>query len=120
MEPGARRYASLRSETSASMANTARGNWCWRRETDWGWCRGFELGSTRRRWRLPPSSTGFWLEMAGIGLGTGSLLSGALCALVPRIGITARIAGEERELTAGLPGYRAYARGKARLIPLVG
>jgi protein-S-isoprenylcysteine O-methyltransferase Ste14 len=52
-------------------------------------------------------------------LGTGSLLSGALCALVPRIRITARIAGEERELTAGLPGYRAYARGKARLIPLV-
>jgi protein-S-isoprenylcysteine O-methyltransferase Ste14 len=37
--------------------------------------------------------------------------------LAPLIGITARITGEERELTVSLPGYRDYIQGKPRLAP---
>jgi protein-S-isoprenylcysteine O-methyltransferase Ste14 len=43
----------------------------------------------------------------------------ATCVLVPLAGITARIVGEERELTASLPGYRDYIPGKPRLVPFV-
>ncbi len=69
------------------------------------------------RWLRHPSYTGQWLEMTGIGLATGNVASIATCALVPLIGITARINGEERELTASLPGYRDYIQGRPRLIP---
>ncbi len=72
------------------------------------------------RWVRHPSYTGFWLEVAGIGLGTGNVLSAAIGVLLPLIGITARIAGEERELTASLPGYGEYIRNRRRLIPLIG
>jgi protein-S-isoprenylcysteine O-methyltransferase Ste14 len=71
------------------------------------------------RWLRHPSYTGFWLEMVGIGLGTGNVLSGVICVLLPLIGIVARIAGEERELTIDLAGYREYTHGKARLVPFV-
>ena len=69
------------------------------------------------RWLRHPSYTGQWLEMIGIGLATGNLAGIATCVLVPLIGITARINGEERELTASLPGYRDYIQGRPRLIP---
>jgi protein-S-isoprenylcysteine O-methyltransferase Ste14 len=71
------------------------------------------------RWLRHPSYAGQWLEMIGIGLGTGNVVSMATCVLVPLVGITARIAGEERELTASLPGYRDYIQGKPRLVPFV-
>lgn len=71
------------------------------------------------RWLRHPSYTGMWLEMIGVGLATGNVMSTATCVLVPLIGITARIAGEERELAASLPGYRAYIQGKPRLVPFV-
>ena len=66
-----------------------------------------------------PSYTGQWLEMIGIGLSTGNVLSIATCVLLPLVGITARIAGEERELVANLPGYRGYIRGRRRLVPFI-
>ncbi|MBV9449128.1 MAG: isoprenylcysteine carboxylmethyltransferase family protein [Streptosporangiaceae bacterium] len=69
------------------------------------------------RWLRHPSYTGLWLEMTGVGLSTGNAASLATCALVPLAGITARINGEERELTASLPGYREYIQGKPRLVP---
>jgi protein-S-isoprenylcysteine O-methyltransferase Ste14 len=69
------------------------------------------------RWLRHPSYTGQWLEMTGIGLATGNVASIATCVLVPLIGITSRINGEERELTASLPGYRDYIQGRPRLIP---
>lgn len=71
------------------------------------------------RWLRHPSYTGQWLEMIGVGLSTGNAVSAATCVLVPLVGITRRISGEERELTASLPGYRDYAEGKPRLIPFV-
>jgi protein-S-isoprenylcysteine O-methyltransferase Ste14 len=71
------------------------------------------------RWLRHPSYTGMWLEMAGVGLACGNVASTAVCVLVPLVGITARIAGEERELSASLPGYRDYAHSKARLVPFV-
>jgi protein-S-isoprenylcysteine O-methyltransferase Ste14 len=69
------------------------------------------------RWLRHPSYTGLWLEMTGIGLGTGNVAGMATCTLLPLIGITARINGEERELTASLPGYREYIHGRPRLVP---
>jgi protein-S-isoprenylcysteine O-methyltransferase Ste14 len=69
------------------------------------------------RWLRHPPYTGQWLEMIGIGLATGNAASTATCALLPLIGITARINGEERELTATLPGYRDYIQGQPRLVP---
>jgi protein-S-isoprenylcysteine O-methyltransferase Ste14 len=66
-----------------------------------------------------PSYTGQWLEMIGVGLGTGNVLGMATCVLLPLIGISARIAGEERELSASLPGYREYIRSRRRLIPFI-
>jgi len=71
------------------------------------------------RWLRHPSYTGYWLEMFGVGLGTGNASSALLCALVPLVGILARIAGEERELSAGLSGYSDFARHRARLVPFV-
>jgi protein-S-isoprenylcysteine O-methyltransferase Ste14 len=71
------------------------------------------------RWLRHPSYAGMWLEMAGVGLACGNVASTAVCVLVPLVGISARIAGEERELAASLPGYRDYAHGKARLVPFV-
>jgi protein-S-isoprenylcysteine O-methyltransferase Ste14 len=71
------------------------------------------------RWLRHPSYTGQWLEMIGVGLATGNVASIATCVLVPLIGITARIHGEERELTTSLPGYRDYIDGRSRLIPHV-
>jgi protein-S-isoprenylcysteine O-methyltransferase Ste14 len=69
------------------------------------------------RWLRHPSYAGQWLEMIGVGLATGNALGAAICATVPLIGITRRIAGEERELTARLPGYADFIEGKARLVP---
>jgi protein-S-isoprenylcysteine O-methyltransferase Ste14 len=57
--------------------------------------------------------------MIGVGLATGNALSAAICATMPLIGITRRIAAEERELIARLPGYRSFIEGKARLVPFV-
>jgi protein-S-isoprenylcysteine O-methyltransferase Ste14 len=71
------------------------------------------------RWLRHPSYTGQWLEMIGIGLATGNVLSMATCALLPLVGITARIEGEERELTTALSGYGDYSRGRSRLVPLI-
>ena len=69
------------------------------------------------RWLRHPSYAGLWLEMIGVGLATGNAASMASCTLLPLIGITARINGEERELTTSLPGYRDYIQGRPRLIP---
>jgi protein-S-isoprenylcysteine O-methyltransferase Ste14 len=71
------------------------------------------------RWLRHPSYAGLWLEMIGVGVTTGNALSTATCVLVPLIGITARINGEERELTASLPGYRDYIQDRRRLVPLI-
>jgi protein-S-isoprenylcysteine O-methyltransferase Ste14 len=71
------------------------------------------------RWLRHPSYAGQWLEMIGVGIATGNALGAAICATVPLIGITRRIAGEERELTARLPGYSDFIAGKARLVPFV-
>jgi protein-S-isoprenylcysteine O-methyltransferase Ste14 len=71
------------------------------------------------RWLRHPSYAGQWLEMIGVGLGTGNVVSMATCVFLPLVGITARIAGEERELAASLPGYREYIRGRPRLVPLI-
>ncbi len=71
------------------------------------------------RWLRHPSYAGMWLEMAGVGLATGNPLSMAIGATLPLIGITRRIAGEERELIARLPGYADFADGRARLVPFV-
>ncbi len=76
-------------------------------------------GTGPYRWLRHPSYAGQWLEMIGVGLATGNALSTAICATVPLGGITRRIAGEERELTARLPGYAGYAQGKRRLVPFV-
>lgn len=71
------------------------------------------------RWVRHPSYTGFWLEMVGVGLSTGNLLSVALCTALPLVGIRARILGEERALLADLPGYQDYARPRRRLVPFI-
>lgn len=71
------------------------------------------------RWLRHPSYAGQWLEIIGVGLSTGNAVSVATCVLVPLVGITARISGEERELAARLPGYRDYIQGKPRLIPFL-
>ncbi len=71
------------------------------------------------RWLRHPSYTGMWLEMTGVGLCTGNVASAALCATVPLTGIVRRIAGEERALSAGLPGYDDYLQGRSRLVPFV-
>lgn len=71
------------------------------------------------RWLRHPSYTGQWIEMIGVGLGTGNLLGIATCALLPLVGITARIDAEERELSARLPDYAAFLRGRRKLIPLI-
>jgi protein-S-isoprenylcysteine O-methyltransferase Ste14 len=71
------------------------------------------------RWLRHPSYAGQWLEMVGVGIATGNALSTAICLTVPLIGITRRIAGEERALAALLPGYADYVHGRRRLIPFV-
>jgi protein-S-isoprenylcysteine O-methyltransferase Ste14 len=71
------------------------------------------------RWLRHPSYAGLWLEMVGVGLSTGNAAGMVTCAAVPLIGIAARINGEERELTTGLPGYREYIQGRPRLIPYI-
>lgn len=71
------------------------------------------------RWLRHPSYAGQWLEMIGVGLATGNSLSAAICATLPLVGITRRISGEERELSALLAGYADYTEGKPRLIPFV-
>jgi len=71
------------------------------------------------RWLRHPSYAGQWLEMVGVGLSTGNTLGLAICSLVPLVGITARITGEERELLANLPGYGDYAYGRRRLVPFI-
>jgi protein-S-isoprenylcysteine O-methyltransferase Ste14 len=75
------------------------------------------ISSGPYRWVRHPSYTGLWLEMIGVGLSTGNAAGMATCALMPLAGITARISGEERELTASLPGYREYIQDKPRLVP---
>jgi hypothetical protein len=50
-------------------------------------------------------------------LAADTMASRAICALVPLIGTTARIAGEERELTQAFLGYRDYSQGNRRLVP---
>jgi len=57
--------------------------------------------------------------MIGVGLSTGNVVSLATSVLVPLVGITARISGEERELEASLPAYRDYMHGKPRLVPFL-
>ena len=69
------------------------------------------------RWLRHPSYTGFWLEMVGIGVGSGNVLGAAVCLVVPLVGIVARIGAEEHELSASLPGYDDFARQRARLVP---
>lgn len=69
------------------------------------------------RWLRHPSYTGQWLEMVGVGLSTGNVLSLGICAVLPLVGISARITGEERELAAGLPGYTEFMQRRARLVP---
>ena len=71
------------------------------------------------RWLRHPSYTGLWLECVGVGLGTGNVLSGAICGLLPLLGIVRRIVGEERLLLSELPGYREYGHDRSRLVPFI-
>jgi protein-S-isoprenylcysteine O-methyltransferase Ste14 len=65
-----------------------------------------------------PSYSGMLLTFAGIGLALGNWVSIACALLVPLVGIVLRIRVEERVLLAELgEPYRAYAEGRARLIP---
>jgi protein-S-isoprenylcysteine O-methyltransferase Ste14 len=70
------------------------------------------------RWIRHPSYTGLLLIVAGFGLVAGSWLSFAACVVVPLPAIVRRIHVEEAELERVLgDDYRAYASGRARLIP---
>jgi protein-S-isoprenylcysteine O-methyltransferase Ste14 len=70
------------------------------------------------RWVRHPSYSGLLLIIAGFGLGTGSWLALAICALLPLPALLWRMHVEEAELTAVLGDrYRAYQRDTERLIP---
>ena len=70
------------------------------------------------RWVRHPSYSGLLLIIAGFGLGTGSWLALAICALLPLPALLWRMHVEEAELTAVLGDrYRVYQRDTERLIP---
>jgi len=70
------------------------------------------------RWIRHPSYAGLLLLVAGVGLASGGWLSFAACLLLPVPAIVRRIHVEEAELERVLgDDYRAFASGRARLIP---
>ena len=70
------------------------------------------------RWVRHPSYSGLLLIVIGFGLGAGSWLALAVCAVLPLPALLRRIHVEEAEL-AGVLGdrYRAYQAQTKRLIP---
>ncbi len=70
------------------------------------------------RWVRHPSYTGLLLIVLGIGLGAGTWLFLASCAVIPLLGLLPRIAAEESELTRVLgEQYRGYQATTHRLVP---
>ena len=70
------------------------------------------------RWIRHPSYTGLLVIVAGFGLAIGGWLSFLACLILPLPAIVRRIHVEESELERVLgDDYRAYASGRARLIP---
>jgi protein-S-isoprenylcysteine O-methyltransferase Ste14 len=67
-----------------------------------------------------PGYTGLLLACLGLGIALANWLSLAVLALLPLAAIVVRIRVEERELLGALgDDYRAFAAGKARLLPFV-
>jgi len=70
------------------------------------------------RWVRHPSYTGLSLVVLGFGLGAGHWLSLVVCAVVPPLALSRRIAVEESELVRLLGDrYRRYQRSTRRLLP---
>lgn len=72
------------------------------------------------RWVRHPSYTADILAFVGIGLALGNWLAFLAATMLPLLGLLLRIRVEEGALltTLGEP-YRAYAKGKKRLVPRV-
>jgi protein-S-isoprenylcysteine O-methyltransferase Ste14 len=70
------------------------------------------------RWVRHPAYTGLILTIIGIGLALGNWLALLVLAIVPTIGLVARIHFEERALLNELgEPYRRFAATRARLFP---
>lgn len=70
------------------------------------------------RWVRHPSYTGLVLFFVGVGLALGNWASLLVLAVLPTLGLLARIRSEERVLVASLgEDYRRYAAGRRRLFP---
>jgi protein-S-isoprenylcysteine O-methyltransferase Ste14 len=70
------------------------------------------------RWVRHPSYTGLIMTLVGIGLALGNWAALVVLAVVPTIGLVARIRFEERALLDGLgEPYRRFAASRARLFP---
>lgn len=66
-----------------------------------------------------PGYAGALLAVAGVGLVLANWLSLVALVAASAAGIVYRIRIEERALTAEVPGYPAYAAGRARLVPFL-
>jgi protein-S-isoprenylcysteine O-methyltransferase Ste14 len=72
------------------------------------------------RWVRHPSYTADLLAFVGIGLALGNWLALLAAATLPLLGLLIRIHVEEGALLTNLgEPYRAYAKGKKRLVPRV-
>ncbi|MGH2875403.1 MAG: methyltransferase family protein [Sciscionella sp.] len=72
------------------------------------------------RWVRHPSYTADLLAFTGIGLALGNWLALLAAAALPLLGLLVRIYIEEQALLTSLgEPYRAYAKGKKRLVPRV-
>jgi protein-S-isoprenylcysteine O-methyltransferase Ste14 len=72
------------------------------------------------RWVRHPSYTADLLAFTGIGLALSNWLSLLAAATLPLLGLLVRIHIEEGALSTNLgEPYRAYAKGKKRLVPRV-
>jgi protein-S-isoprenylcysteine O-methyltransferase Ste14 len=70
------------------------------------------------RWVRHPSYSGLIIFFVGVGLALSNWASLIVLALVPTVGLLARIHSEERALLAGLgEEYRRYAATRRRLFP---
>jgi protein-S-isoprenylcysteine O-methyltransferase Ste14 len=70
------------------------------------------------RWVRHPSYSGLVLFFVGVGLALTNWASFIVLAVVPTVGLVARIHSEEHVLTASLgDDYRRYAAGRRRLFP---
>jgi protein-S-isoprenylcysteine O-methyltransferase Ste14 len=70
------------------------------------------------RWVRHPSYTGMVITFVGIGVALGNWAALIALAVVPTVGLVARIRVEERALMEGIgEPYRRFAASRARLIP---